>query len=237
MVEKLKELPCFQKTGRDEELGDPLQWDQLLYECISNHTANGLQVLPSFYNPRNEELYGLRDFSAGGYGGGTQPLTLHHYKNWHRFEAGKAHVVTSACGEDCFLQRFRFMDNWVLVNGYTITHYPDGVDVLPIKKPSRLAIEESRQAGKMTVVSKKMVLEKPGPLSNVRVIAWTGEKRTWRLLDSEIRENGEVWQAYVKRKGPNNSLGDVDDRLPADIANSSDETSDVDSVIVLIWEP
>jgi hypothetical protein len=69
-----------------------------------------------------------------------------------------------------------------------------------------------------------------------KIVTWTGRKRTWRFLDSTVGPNGEVWQAYIK-KGSTSSAGDFDDRQPGDIVHTNEEPSDVDSIIVIIWEP
>jgi hypothetical protein len=233
MVTKLTSLPCMDEKQRREEPRRSSQWDLFLYECITTHSDLNLQVLPSYYNPEDEDVYGDHQISIDGYGSGIQPLTLHHYKNSHRFDAGKGHLVTSVCGEDCFFQRFLFRDGWILVNGYTLSHYPDGVDALPVRGHPAQAETEGEPK---SVVGHRLVVDRPDRPSDMKVIAWRGPKRTWRLLDAKITESGEVWQAYVKRKG-GSPFDDFDDRLPGDVVHSEEDHSDVDSVIVLIWEP
>ncbi len=71
----------------------------------------------------------------------------------------------------------------------------------------------------------------------MELIAWRGPKRTWRLLDSTANAKGEVWQAYVKRRGATRSYGDVDDFVPGDTVHADDGPASEDSVIVLIWQP
>jgi hypothetical protein len=234
MAETASDLACLSSSDVDLS-GD--QWDMHLYNCVSQNTKIELQVLPSFYNPLEDELYGEQGVIHEGYSGGDQAFTLHHYRNFHRFEAGKGHLVTSICGEDCFLQRFRFKDNWILVNGYTITHYPEGVDALPLTKNSKLLKQQYHDA-KATVVNERLVIHPQERSGDIKVVAWRGEKKTWRLLESSVRENknGEVWQAYINKKGGGGS-GELDDRLESDIVNSEEGRSDADSVIVLIWEP
>lgn len=256
MVNKLMQLPCLKSDPNQD--GDAstkydgyptgAQWDFVLYECITRHSTVDLHVLPSFYNPEVEELYedsDRRALSAEGYASGAQPLALHHYRNEHRFEAGKGHLVTSICGEDCFLQRFRFRDDWILVNGYSIMQYPDGVEAVPVKKSKEQKqpspSDEEDDMDQKTVVGRRLVVDSPADDNylggGVKVIAWRGPKRTWRLLDAKVGDGGEVWQAYVKRRGGGNSFGEFDDRQPGDIIHSEEEKSDKDSVIVLIWEP
>ena len=230
---------CFRKDKRDNEFGSGSAWDAVLYDCISKNTEENLHILPSFYSPEDDQRYGQETISNEGYGGGIQPLTLHHARNWHRFEAGKGHLVTSVCGEDCFLQRFQFKDDWILVNGYSITNFPDGMDAIPLKKGSKLLTQDSRDA-KPIKIHESIVLdstERLAETADMKMIVWTGRKRVWRLADSKLLDNGEVWQAYIKRKDGGNWDDYVDRRLSGDRIHSDEERTDRDSVIVLIWEP
>ncbi|KAJ9161867.1 Glycosyltransferase family 31 protein [Coniochaeta hoffmannii] len=256
MLAQLTQLPCLAEPAERREAGatpdsSPRQqkttggeqWDLLLYECITSHTAVDLHVLPSFYNPEEEQLYSDHDrrvLVAEGYASGAQPLTLHHYRNLHRFEAGKGHAVASACGEACFLQRFRFRDDWILVNGYTLSHYPDGVDTVTLKKgPKKHKFQD--EDDQKVVFGRRIVVDgetgQKSDADGVKVVAWAGRKRTWRLLDARAGEGGEIWQAYVKRRGGGNSFGEIDERPKGDAVHAEEETTDKDSVVLLIWKP
>lgn len=248
MADVVSQLPCLNKTATRDYISSTEgtgQWDERLYTCITEHTDEKLHILPSLYTP-SDDLYHLRT----GYEGGVQPLALHHYKHRRRFEAGKAHLIASLCGEDCFLQRFFFRDDaWILVNGYSISQYPDGVDVLPATKSVVLQKQDgssiggsSSNSGNKIKVGDRLSFDKQDDgrkRAEARmVVSWAGTKRTWRLLDSRKGANGEVWQAYVKRRGSSSvPYGDEDDWVPEDTVHSQDGPSDVDSVIVLIWEP
>lgn len=235
MLNRLAQLPCLKPEGEQQGELKPREnayWDEHLYECISQHTEENLYVLPSFYIP-DDDYTGLRT----GFEGGVQPLALHHYKHRHRFEPWKAHMITNICGEDCFLQRFFFKDSWILVNGHTISHYPDGVEPVPLKKSSQLVKQQSREKERMVQIAKRLIIDPVEGRADRKVVSWTGLKRTWRLLDARMAEDGSVWQAYVKRRGSPVSYGDEDDRLPDDTIHKQEGPSDVDSVIVLIWEP
>lgn len=249
MLEQLTHLSCMSNkpaAAAPESRLAGEQWDLLLYECITAHTSADLHVLPSFYNPEEEQLYSDHDrriLVAEGYASGAQALTLHHYRNLHRFEAGKGHMVASACGEACFLQRFRFRDNWILVNGYTLSHYPDGVDTLRLKKEPKKQKQLEDEDGQQVVFGRRIVVDGDSDARSsssgdgVKVIAWAGRKRTWRLLDARVGEGGEIWQAYVKRRGGGNSFGEIDERPQGDAVHAEEETTDRDSVVVLIWQP
>lgn len=252
MVEQLVKSPCITSdtasplttdlktrvsSPRTQEFHTGVQWDIQLYECITKHTSTDLHVLPSFFNPEKGELYSAADGTGPideGYASGTQPLTLHQYRNVHRFEAGKGHLVTRICGEDCFLQRFLFKDDWVLVNGYTLSHYPDGVDTVSLKHKKTSAQAEGDD-GQKVVLGKRLVVDSDQSDEDPKAIAWAGRKRTWRLLDARVDESGEIWQAYVKRKDGGNQF--EDSRIPGDRIHAEEERTDKDSIVVLIWKP
>lgn len=120
----------------------------------------------------------------------------------------KGYLVTRACGEDCFLQRFVFADGWVLVNGHTLTYYPEGVEVREREK-TVVAEMNNLVAGWITLERKEKAED--------TMLVWKGRTKTWQLLDSRAWDNGEVWQVYVNKGG---DVDHVDD-----------------SVVVLIWEP
>ncbi|OTA57765.1 glycosyltransferase family 31 protein [Hypoxylon sp. EC38] len=270
MIDSVSRLPCVNTSARDSSPSPSPspsrtrtgQWDEALYTCITTSQPSSssrsssrssadskLHILPSLYIPP-DDLSGLRT----GYESGVQPLTLHHYKHRHRFEAGNAHLVASACGESCFLQRFFFRDDgWVVVNGYSVAQYPDGVDVVSVTSSSLRKSERNRGDGKggggggggdddKVRVDEHLVFDKEDAperrLDDRKVVSWAGTKRTWRLLDSRMGSDGAVWQAYVKRKGSPITYGDEEDRLPEDdMVHTQDGPSDVDSIIVLVWEP
>ncbi|KAK3390234.1 hypothetical protein B0H63DRAFT_519466 [Podospora didyma] len=235
MLDKVGQLLCLQETRQEGRRS----WDNLLFDCVMKHTNATVQVVPSLWNPATASPDEETD--GAGYGGGSQPLTLHHYRNWHRFEAGKGHLIASSCGDECFLQRFLFTDNWVLVNGYTLTHYQEGVEVISMQDSGRQREQNPDTKGKRpkTVLGGRLAIDKDASHDphSVKAIAGQGGKKTWRLLDAMVRDNGEVWQAYANRKGGGNSVAEIDDRLPSDITHNDEESSDVDSVIVLIWKP
>ncbi|KAI4869363.1 glycosyltransferase family 31 protein [Hypoxylon rubiginosum] len=260
MADAVSRLPCVNETARGVSSAEGTgtgtgtgQWDERLYSCIAEHTDEKLHILPSLYTP-GDDLYGL---PRTGYEGGVQPLALHHYRHRRRFDPSRAHLVASLCGEDCFLQRFFFRgDAWILVNGYSVSQYPDGVDVLPAAKSMTLQKQDgsattttttgnAKNGGMAGRVSDRLSFDKQDDdaqkrVNARRVVSWAGAKRTWRLLDSRRGAGGEVWQAYVKRRGSSSSsvpYGDEDDWVPEDTVHTQDGPSDVDSVIVLIWEP
>lgn len=221
-IAEIPRLPCFSKQT---ESGLPIRakgWDMLLQDCITKYTNLNMHVLPGFYSPK-DELY-FSDIDS--YESGLQPLLLHHPKGRHNLDVTQAHLVTDVCGESCFMQRYKFHDNWVLVNGVSITEYPNGVQFEHPKDAEGAALDDeeygSQQSPKQSsristprrvVIEEEVATDKP-------VMTWKGDKRVWTLVDSVAGKNGAVWQAYVKR---------------ANLASKKD-TERIDSVIVLIWE-
>ncbi|KAH7145717.1 hypothetical protein B0J13DRAFT_325449 [Dactylonectria estremocensis] len=199
-------LPCLADKDKSNNKG----WDNVLQDCLTHHTDMVMHVLPSFYSPSDNDEYAARTDS---YETGVQPLALHHPEDRHQLTPSTAHLVTDVCGESCFLQRYRFTDNWILVNGYAVTEYPDGMN---------MADMPGSGAGRKAVIG-PLLLDDDG--IKRKMLFYTGRRRVWRLLDSVRDSDGSVWQAYVKRAS-------VED-TPS-FKRSTDEL--MDSVIVLIWE-
>lgn len=129
-ISRVPNLPCFETTGTVSPSGAASsfrskRWDELLHDCMMRHSDLDMHVLPGFFSP-NDDLY---DDKVDSYETGLQPLLLRRYAERHLLNINKAHLVTNVCGESCFMQRYLFRDNWVLVNGISITEYPDGVQI------------------------------------------------------------------------------------------------------------
>ncbi|KFH42959.1 hypothetical protein ACRE_063190 [Hapsidospora chrysogenum ATCC 11550] len=246
-ISEVPNLPCFQtKKSSSSSFFQSKRWDELLYDCLLEHTDMDMHVLPGFFSPNDEPSESETD----SYETGLQPLLLRRYTERHLLNINKAHLVTSVCGESCFMQRYLFKDNWVLVNGVSLTRYPDGVQVSQRPGPSlekrtledhdgdsdethdEVLVEEEELAEQAPEEEEEKKKKKKKPKMSRRVIVdddlnsvdraellWTGRKDVWRLVDSAMAKDRAVWQAYVKR------------------ANRNDPSSDQrDSVIVLIWE-
>ncbi|KAF5018557.1 hypothetical protein F66182_9451 [Fusarium sp. NRRL 66182] len=211
-VSRIPQLPCLDETPADKK-----RWDSLLQECLTKHTKMRMHILPSFYSPKDNDDYAHLD----SYETGVQPLALHDYEQRHQLTPSLAHLVTDVCGESCFLQRYRFRDNWVLVNGYTITEYPDGTHLSDMPLATAGKAGESRRRSLIGPVKLKE------DTMDRKMLFWTGRRNTWKLMDSATTKDGHVWQAYVKR-------GAIDEPKLRRRSGEEDETKD--SVIVLVWE-
>lgn len=132
----------------------------------------------------------------------------------------KMHLATDVCGEDCFMQRFKFQDNWVLSNGYSIAHYPRGIDFDLLQMEGTFSNSNDHKKDSVEDMS---VSYSFGPLR--KKLSQTGRKLSWELLDARSAGHGAVYQTYVKRKD--------DKRWIA----TGGAKPDRDSVIVLAWVP
>lgn len=129
-ISRIPNLPCFEtlsttKSSSGVSSFRSRRWDELIYDCMMRHSDLDMNILPGFFSP-NDDQY---DPSVDSYETGLQPLLLRRYAERHLLNINKAHLVTNVCGESCFMQRYLFSDNWVLVNGISITEYPDGVKI------------------------------------------------------------------------------------------------------------
>ncbi len=125
--ETLKETKAPKGTSKE----NPLTGDGILRDCIYRHTPTKLTVVPGLYQ---HDLYG--DLS-GFYESGVLPLSVHHWRSWYKAPLPRMAAAARLCG-DCFLQRWRFADNALLANGYSVAVYSDtgatGVDSVDLDK-------------------------------------------------------------------------------------------------------
>lgn len=232
-ISKVPNLPCFEPDANGPSFqAKPKRWDEVFHDCLMKHSDINMNVLPGFYSPND----GSFDEKTDSYETGQQPLLLRRYAERHLLNINKAHLVTNVCGESCFMQRYLFQDKWVLVNGISMSQYPDGVEInraapAPPAHEKR-QVETPRPTPGAKLTSGTPERDEPRWRNPGRVIiddnlegvdkaALTvhGRKNMWRLVDSAMSKDRAVWQAYVKR------------------ANAKDPEDDQrDSVIVLIWE-
>ncbi|KAI6750936.1 hypothetical protein HG530_014386 [Fusarium avenaceum] len=217
-ISRVPELPCFDGVSVDPT--NKKSWDSLLQDCLAKNTKMKMHILPSFYSPKDNDDYSSH---LDSYETGIHPLALHHYQERHHLTPSQAHLVTDVCGEACFLQRYRFRDNWVLVNGYTITEYPDGIHLSDMP----LSTVGKGSSSRRSVIGPVKLKE---DTTDRKMLFWTGRRNVWKLMDSVTTTEGDVWQAYVKR-------GALDEPTLRKRWGEEGLVQEVkDSVIVLIWE-
>lgn len=213
-AQRIVALPCLERTenGKAYVLGSD-QGDRLLYNCLHAHTDISLTYLPLLHQ---EDQFGD---PSGFYESGLQFLSLHHYKSWHHFRPDVAHTVADACGEDCVLQRFQFSDNYILSNGYSVAHYPKGIDFDPLLMEGTFGHgnDKEKEFGEVVFSYAFGMLRKS--------LSSSGRKRTWEVLGARKEGDGRVRQVYVKRKTDKRWIGE------------GEEAPERDSVVVLTWIP
>ena len=107
--------------------------------CMQNLRSNAgdMATMDCIYTHSNTKLTPIQELNqvdlqgdvSGFYESGRNQISLHHWKDGSLFGNGlpmpEMHLVADVCGE-CFLQRWQFGDEWMLTNGYSVTHYPNG---------------------------------------------------------------------------------------------------------------
>lgn len=92
--------------------------DRRLARCIYAHTTTKLTWEPGLHQL---DLHG--DASGFYESGRPLPLSLHHWKSWFDVDMVALSKVASVCGEECLLRRWRFADDWYLINGFGLVKY------------------------------------------------------------------------------------------------------------------
>ena len=93
--------------------------DITVFDCIYRFTEVKLTPLVGAHQM---DLYKNQ---GGVYESGRQFVALHHWKGESEIPIEKMHTIFDLC-QDCFLQRWKFPNELLLSNGYSITHYPYG---------------------------------------------------------------------------------------------------------------
>ncbi|KAH8802644.1 hypothetical protein F5884DRAFT_802540 [Xylogone sp. PMI_703] len=209
---RIVEIRCLDSDSTGEYLVIGDQGDLLLYNCLHDRSELVLTHVP--------QLHQLDQWGdpSGFYESGQQPLSLHHFKSWHRVAPEKMHVVTESCGEDCFMQRFQFKDSWIISNGYSVVYYPQGISFDPLQMEGTFSNGFDRESVEDLSLSYSF-----GPLR--KCLSETGKKKSWEILDARYVGNGVVYQTYVKHR---------DDRR---WLKKGEDPAEADSVIVLAWMP
>jgi hypothetical protein len=161
------------------------QGDVLLRKCISEHTESTLTMI------RELHQLDIMGDPAGFYEAGLRPLSLHHFKGgiWHKASVYDGAQVIRACGEECFLQRFRTADDFVISNGFSVAYYPAGIDFNLYQTERTFGPAPDDYGWNLDFMM--------GPQR--KNLLWTGRKVAWELKESEIQKDGSVRQTYVRK--------------------------------------
>jgi Fringe-like len=189
------------------------QGDILLRKCIYENTDVRLTILPELH-----QLDIVGD-PAGFYESGIAPLSLHHFKGgiWHEAHPYEGVQIIHACGEDCFLQRFQTKDNYIISNGFSVAHYPKGIDFNVHQMERTFGAAPDDYGWNLDFMLG------PGRKS----LLMTGKKASWELKESRVEEDGSVRQTYIRK-------GD-DRRWSFEMGGMGWKMFGKDGVVELIW--
>lgn len=188
------------------------QGDILLRKCVYENTEVRLTVLHDIW-----QLDIVGD-PSGFYESGIRPLSLHHFKGgmWHKAPVYESTKIQQVCGEDCFLQRFQTRDDFIITNGWSIAHYPKGIDFnLHQMERTFNALGDDGNGWNLDFMFGPQRI----PLRE------TGRKASWDLAQSDLREDGTVRQTYIRKK---------DDWRWKDRKDGK-RMYDMDGVLELVW--
>ena len=165
--------------------------DIRLRECITWHTSTKLTNIIDLHQ------IDLHNDLSGIYESGRQTLSLHHWKgggpDGNGYPLHTMHLVADICG-DCFLQRWQFGNDMLLVNGFSIAIYPKGgVKQLDLDKIEETWDHPRVVEGTTNVDGVDHSLSPTRPKLDLQK-----EKIQYRLLDSTLVD-GAVRQTYLRK--------------------------------------
>jgi len=109
-------------------------------------------------------------------------------------------LISSLCGDTCFLQRFQFGADTLLTNGYSIAVYPQrNLNDLPLFQMERTWVTPKVVEGSLNDGYDHYL----GPLRPA--LELDVEKVHYRFMDAKISEGGAVRQ-YYRRLGKEGEL-------------------------------
>ncbi|KAL8723436.1 MAG: hypothetical protein Q9225_000267 [Loekoesia sp. 1 TL-2023] len=165
--------------------------DIRLRECITWHTSTKLTNIIDLHQ------IDIHNDLSGIYESGRLPLSLHHWKgggpDGKGYPLHTMHLVADICG-DCFLQRWQFGSDMLLVNGFSIATYPKGgVKQLDLEKMEETWDHPSVVEGSVNTNGVDHSLGPTRPKLDLQT-----EKIQYRLLDSAVVD-GAVRQVYFRK--------------------------------------
>ncbi|KAI1868540.1 uncharacterized protein JN550_006456 [Neoarthrinium moseri] len=165
--------------------------DIIIRDCVYHHSRARMTVLPGFY--QHDLLGDLRGFFESG----VDPLNLHHWKSWYHAPVVEMATATKFCG-NCFLQRWRFGNDTILSNGYSVSVYSEGLDTIDLSKMEhtwgKLYGDQDPRYDYI--------------LGSLRDMVSEDRRKTYYLKDTEI--SGDTMRQLYLRKGDHRS-GELDE--------------------------
>lgn len=239
------------------------QWDERLYRCITAHHSSRLRIIPSLYTPdgdASESSYesGLLPLTLHHYRQRHQRFAPSQSHLIASLTGEGSFLQRFLFRSDGWVlvnghSIAEYPDGVDLVPlPHVSSQKKKSPSVLVTQQPHEIVYHDKgnvrddiNERGTVDVrLASRIAIDSDAAQKQERkyqkVVSWTGVRRVWRHLDSRIVRDQtghvkEVWQAYVKGTGA--ALEYDDDRLdPSDTVHRQDDVSDLNSVIVLIWE-
>ncbi|KAI1091490.1 glycosyltransferase family 31 protein [Rostrohypoxylon terebratum] len=188
------------------------QGDILLRKCIYENTDVRLSILRGLYQL---DLYGD---PSGFYESGVKPISLHHFKGggWHSALPWEYTKIAHICGEDCTLQRFQTSDNYIISTGFSVAHYPLGINFNLAQMERTFAAAPQDKGWNLDYVFDP---QRPSLLK-------TGRKISWDLQEAQVNEDNTVSHIYVRKA---NDWRWVD--------RNGEPMMQLDGIMELVWIP
>ncbi|OTA91727.1 glycosyltransferase family 31 protein [Hypoxylon sp. CO27-5] len=188
------------------------QGDILLRKCIYENTDVRLSILRGLYQL---DLYGD---PSGFYESGVKPISLHHFKGggWHSALPWEYTKIAHICGEDCTLQRFQTSDNYIISTGFSVAHYPQGINFNLAQMERTFAAAPQDKGWNLDYVFDP---QRPSLLK-------TGRKISWDLQEAHVNEDNTVSHVYVRKANDWRWVG-----------RNGEPMAQLDGIIELVWVP
>lgn len=172
------------------------QGDQVVNACLNAHT----RVRPVFDRGLNQ--MDIEGDASGYFESGRRMLTLHHWHSWFHVNVPAGAIVSQACGDEGIFQRWRFDQDTVLSNGYSIAEYPLGMSGENGEEEVNLSNVEKTWASDARNFEHFI-----GPL---REPLGRDRKRQLKLVQSVVLDGLGVRQTYTDLKGMESAEDDID---------------------------
>ncbi|KAL1971605.1 hypothetical protein VTN31DRAFT_2226 [Thermomyces dupontii] len=192
--------------------------------CIYQLTDTKLTIDPGLYQM---DLPG--DASGFFEAGRKLPISLHHWRSWFWADMAKISSVSRACGTSCILRQWRFADDWILTNGYSVIQYSDQYNEEIAKskgkgpRPMEKTWDDMNGSNDQSFYFRLAPLRPKDP-----------GKVSYKLEDTIVEDDGSVRQIYVLR-APRDENGQKQATEQEAVTLQNDRQGD--RVIELIWRP
>lgn len=212
MIDESYEDCKTEEKIREANSGWGPQGDIILRRCIEDNTETKLTLLNDLWQL---DMYGD---PSGFYESGIKPLSVHHYRGgpWHIAHPLYYTQVAHYCGEDCTLQRFQTADDFIISNGFSVAHYPEGIDFDVHQFERTFAPAPEDKGWNYDFI---MGPQRPS-------LAKTGRKLSWDLQEATTLEDGSVSQVYLRKHS--DWRWKKEDGSPM---------SEMDGIVELVWLP